>query len=554
MARADVETSPDSVFAAADDLAARLLAGRFRAPGERLSRVAASTTASLAALKAFLAGEVALRAGRYADAAQDYRRAIAADSTFALAHYRASQAADFTGRSEDVLPSAERALRFADRLSSQDSMLVRAFVEWRSGRLDDAERLYRAELDDHPDDVEGWFQLGELLFHDNPLRGRSSVEARVPFQRVLALDPDDSEALVHLARIGYTEGRRAEVDSLMRRVLALAPARDVLELRAFRAFALGDRQGQKRVTTELLAAPGSVPAVTALEVAVYADDLEGAERFGRLLTSGQRSADVLAFGHRLLALTAAARGQWQEAQRELDASARLDSTAALEMRTMLVLLPFLPVSRAELERTRAALLAWRPAADESEATIHSTAHLGMHPHLRLFNLGLVSARLGDTTAALTYARELESAGDSAAGGAVAIARATFARSIRARVADAAGRPARALELLTEAQWKSIASGFMTESLDRFYRADLLRRLGRGDDARGWYGSIAERATYELVYLAPSHLQLARLAEARGASDEARRHYRRFIDTWQSADPELAPLVADARRQLARLDR
>ena len=554
VARADVETTPDSVFAAADDLTARLLAERFRAPGERLSRVAAMTTASLPALKAFLSGEVALRAGRYTDAARDYRRAIDADSTFALAHYRTSQAADFTGRGEDVLPAAERALRFADRLSSQDSLLVRAFVEWRKGRLDDAERLYRAELDDHPDDVEGWFQLGELLFHDNALRGRSSIEARAPFQRVLALDPNDSEALVHLARIAYVEGRRGEVDTLMRRVLALAPARDVLELRAFRAFALGDRQSQKRVTNELLATPGSVSAVTALEVAVYADDLEGAERFGRLLTSGPRSADVRAFGHRLLAQTATARGQWRTAQRELDASARFDSTAALEMRTLLVLLPFLPVSRAELEQTRATLLAWRPAVDESEATIHSTAHLRMHPSLRAFSLGLVSARLGDTMAALGYARELESTRDSVSRGTVAIARATFARSIRARVADAAGHPERALELLTEARWQSIASGFMTESLDRFYRAELLRRLGRGDEARGWYGSIAERATYELVYLAPSRLQLAKLAEARGADDEARRHYQRFIDTWQAADPELAPLVDDARKALVRLRR
>src|SRR3712207_6966782 len=53
--------------------------------------------------------------------------------------------------------------------------------------------------------------------------------------------------------------------------------------------------------TTLFRSPGSVPAVTALEVAVYADDLEGAERFGRLLTGDERSMEVRAFGHRLLA-------------------------------------------------------------------------------------------------------------------------------------------------------------------------------------------------------------------------------------------------------------
>jgi tetratricopeptide (TPR) repeat protein len=164
----------------------------------------------------------------------------------------------------------------------------------------------------------------------------------------------------------------------------------------------------------------------------------------------------------------------------------------------------------------------------------------------------VSARLGYTTAAAGYARELERASDTGTRNAVALARATFARSIRARVADAAGEPERALELLARAQWQSIASDVMIEALDRYYRAELLRRLGRADEASGWYGSMAQRATYELPYVAPSQLQLAKLAEARGARDEARRHYANFVESWSSADPELRPVVEDARRSIAKL--
>jgi tetratricopeptide (TPR) repeat protein len=135
---------------------------------------------------------------------------------------------------------------------------------------------------------------------------------------------------------------------------------------------------------------------------------------------------------------------------------------------------------------------------------------------------------------------------------VPLPRPTFARSLRARLADAAGEPERALDLLSRAEWQPIASDVMIEALDRYYRAELLRRLGRADEARGWYASMAQRATYELPFLAPSHLALAKLAESRGDEAEARRHYRSFVDSWHGADPELVPLVDDARARLAKL--
>ena len=45
----------------------------------------------------------------------------------------------------------------------------------------------------------------------------------------------------------------------MRRLLALGSADEVLETRAFRAFALGDREAWKRVTRELMDNPPTSP-------------------------------------------------------------------------------------------------------------------------------------------------------------------------------------------------------------------------------------------------------------------------------------------------------
>ena len=370
---------------------------------------------------------------------------------------------------------------------------------------------------------------------------------------MLSLDTNDVEALLHLARIASIEKRAGAADSIARRVLALAPSRDVLALRSFRAFALGDRQGQKRVTNELLASPGSIPAMTALEAAVYADDLDRVDRFAGLLTKDGHSADVQGYGHRLLAQTAVARGQWRAARRELESAARFDPTTALELRSLLAVLPFIPVSRIEMEEVRTALEQWRPVIDESEDRIHSTAHLGLHPALRLYKLGLVSARLGDTAAALRYARQLESTRDIGRDSVEqAVVRTTFARSIQARVADAAGQTERALTLIEQTQWQPIASVFMAEALDRYYRADLLRRLGRVEEARRWFRSMAERTTYELVYLPSARLQLGQMAESQGMTDLAIERYRSVVAAWRNADPELLPRVQDARQRLQQL--
>jgi tetratricopeptide (TPR) repeat protein len=94
---------------------------------------------------------------------------------------------------------------------------------------------------------------------------------------------------------------------------------------------------------------------------------------------------------------------------------------------------------------------------------------------------------------------------------------------------------------------------VAEVSDRFLRAELLHQLGRDDEAIGWYRSIAERASYELMYVAPAERQLGAIYAARGNRAAAREHYGRFIDLWRNADPELQPVVAEAERALAAVD-
>jgi serine/threonine-protein kinase len=189
LARGSVEGDTTRVLELVDRLAAQLLVNRRRDPANRLNQTAALTTHSLTALKAFLNAEQQLR-GRAVDSAiSGYQRAIAADSTFALAYYRLAVAAGWSERHALASQAVALGMRHSGRLSERDRRLIGAYASYRRGAADDAERQYREILDSYPDDLEAEFQLGDLLYQYNPLRGRPRLEARPLLDRVLAFDP-----------------------------------------------------------------------------------------------------------------------------------------------------------------------------------------------------------------------------------------------------------------------------------------------------------------------------------------------------------------------------
>ena len=122
--QSSVAGSTADLFQLVDRLAAELIASRYGRPHERLTRVAAVTTASLPAFKSYLDGENAYREGRYAEAIEALTQAVTTDSTFALGYYRLSDAADRAGRAELAQRSAEEALRYRNRLGERERRLI----------------------------------------------------------------------------------------------------------------------------------------------------------------------------------------------------------------------------------------------------------------------------------------------------------------------------------------------------------------------------------------------------------------------------------------------
>ncbi len=554
---ATAEGEASEIFDLVDHLAAQLLLGQTAGPAVRMTRIAAVTTNSLSALKHYLQGERAFRAGHFVPAVEAFQRATQADSAFALAWYRLSVAADWLVRADLVRMSAEQAVRYSGRLSEHDRRLFEALQTVRRADVVEAERLYHAILGTYPDDVEAWFQLGELQFHFGPFRGQSVAESREDFERVLSFEPNDLHSLTHLVRIAAVEAKYAELEALVSRYLGLNPEADrAIEIRALRAFALEDAPDQRAVLGELRRAPDGTLMVTAWAVAIFTGNIAGAFDLATLLTEPSRSPEIQVLGHVYRANLELARGRWSRAKAELEATEPLDPAAFLERRATLSAVPFLPVPERELQALRGKLVNWAADAVRPSATPSTwlDVHDDVHPHLRLYLLGLLSARLGEEGTALRYAAELElSDGPTHV---TALAR-DLAQGVRAQVASAREDFAEALAALEQARMQTwyqrmAASPFYSQAYDRYLRAELLAALNSDQEALRWYSSFGEGSVYDLIYLAPSHLRRGEIYERLGEREKAALHYKRFIELWKDGDPVLQPRVEAARRAIRAL--
>ena len=507
--------SEAELFELVDELALNLLAAAGVSPGTRLTRLAALTTDSLDALRAYLLGERELRAGRYFGAMDGFQRAVDADGSFALAHYRLAAAAAGCALPDIAREVAERALEHSRRLSPHDQLVLRAQRAWLQGDVGEAESLYNTTVGTYPDDVEAWFHLGDLLFHTNPLRGRSAAEAREPFERVLRLEPGHVAAMVHLARIAGIAGRRDEMLALADRVIRASPEGDqALAMRALRVFAGDDRAAMEALAAELQGARALTVAIAFADVAVYSDNLPGAEMLARSFLQVARSPELRALCHIQLAHLALARGRSDVVGAELERAESLDATWGLEVRAYVAALPFGPASREERERLRARLVEWDAATVEPSSFVVFAMHNHLHPAIRLWLLGLLDLRLGDPAAALGRADRiamLPPDDDRLVRG--------MEGELRAGIASAEGRLDDALSQLEGTRPRlwfqlTVASPFFTLASRRWLMAELLRESGRREEAAGWYRSMAERSPYELIY---REAAAGRLAEPRAPS-------------------------------------
>ncbi len=210
--------------------------------GEPLEDV---TTSSLEALRAYSEAERLADQGEYGRSAELLERAVAVDSTFAMAWRKLAVVRGNAGLPGALArDAAERAYRLRDRLPERERLLAEAFYHYTV--VPDADRVvaaYEAVLDKWPDDVaalnnlaieyrnrERYAEAETLLRHayevspsivvreglvESLAMQRKFEEAQAELERTTQLYPQDASALIRLAGLTGKRGDRDRAAALL---------------------------------------------------------------------------------------------------------------------------------------------------------------------------------------------------------------------------------------------------------------------------------------------------------------------------------------------------
>jgi tRNA A-37 threonylcarbamoyl transferase component Bud32/tetratricopeptide (TPR) repeat protein len=381
-----------------------------------------------AAVASFLLGEGAFRRLNLDEALGHFRRAVGADSAFAMASFRGSQAATWLHRSSEAAAFLGGAASLA--LPPRYAQFAAGYRHYLAGRADSAAAGLRRAIALDPEMGVAWMQLGEVYTHLLPRGGNVDSLAAEALARAHQLDPDAAPVLFHLIEGRLRRGPLAGTDSLLRAFLSANPDTMLAgQVEIMHRCAAG---GAASVDWHRVAATRPGPLLYAgIAFAGGGARPECAQPAFAALLSVDTAAGNEADARRYFALIGleavlVMRG------RVADAVAQVDSFIVRWKYGTSVFL--LSASLVDSMRARAVAVA------RGDSAASGPAYRGMRFSTRLWLLGQLEVIGGRRAVAEGVARELERRADSSG----AAKDALMARSLRARIALGLADTARAL--------------------------------------------------------------------------------------------------------------
>jgi len=185
----------ESIFAMIDRLAEKTRKGLKEKEAEIQAvskKIAEVTTINLEAYQHYFKGEELINKSRFIEAEKELEKAIALDTTFAVAYYRLAYALAWQS-SEKAKDPIRKGMQYLDKAPEKERHLIRALNASIGGNREGAIALYLELLKLYPEEKEALFELGDFAHHN-----QDHVAAITYLKKVLVIDPTDERALQHL--------------------------------------------------------------------------------------------------------------------------------------------------------------------------------------------------------------------------------------------------------------------------------------------------------------------------------------------------------------------
>lgn len=510
-----VEGSEDEMLELVDALTVEL-ARTFVGEGEdAAARTAAVETRSIRALEAYLRGEALYRTSRFGEAIEALNEAVAADSTFALAWWRLSEAWGWFDAPSDATREASlRAAELASDLPTRHRLLARA-----DAGLTDSRNTYVDELRDHlrlhPEDPEAWFYLGDYGVHISWMAMSPPEEYPAALRKAVELVPTFSPYYTHLLGLALAQpNEEARFRELLDAYASHGADPEIVEILDRRWDFYWGSPGEKRSAGE------------------YLERSSSAQR--RLLSISLFQSDEVV-------------------SRSLDFDRILDDavTGFPSVRSMLEMNMGRPPTAWDPDSGdwAAARLAWSLLAEPEPVPVPSglrDAVEGGPTDAEAVAAAVLAARVGNDAVrarALDALEAMDLEGRETFWG-FFYGAATAAEARRAAGAVShleAGRPEEARALLEETLARE-----SYDPLSVLLMGDAEAALGNRSEAIRYWETLLRT-----FYRSHVRIRTGRAYEELGRTEEALEAYRGFLTMWADADPSL-PLVVEAREAVERL--
>ena len=545
------------ISGALDGLAKQLVSGLLSTPDQKEVSLAAVTTASFPALKAYLAGIQLSRTGRYPEAADELEKAVQIDSSFAMAWSKLAWAYGWIPDPREF-DAEKNALANSSALPWRARTLIEAAnYGFRLGDGKKAMNLYRSVLAEYPNDTEALRGLGEMVFHYNPLFGRPHAEADEYFERASRLAPENLDYLQHRYDSAIDEWEFDRADSIAALILQLDDREDDIE---FGNQMHGIMMRSRGDSSWSISGPGSMSAsyVSALarQAATHVEDLEAAVQVLHVLLEPGRYPDaVRERATMFLAGVRIGQGRLKEALQIFKGVPQWQGGGGILPTALLYGLPVYPASDDFIQAMRQKLAAWDTTSNPIAIIADPDVPRVTYRELKAYHNALLALRVGDLKAVETTRQLLNRRADSTSGTNIAY---SLLRSIDAVQSLETGEYDEAIKAVNDAQlrinWRDAGkSPLFDQFTNRFVKAEALRASGRLEEAIQVYRSVtAGDHVFGILLIGPEYLGVADAYEQLGQRSKAIEFYSRLVHLWRDCDPELVPIRDEAQRNLDRL--